>query len=282
VVGDRLTARVGRLWARRPVNPFNCNGPLFTVQRVTQHPQDPYQPGQGQPGGYPPPGQGGPQRPPQGGPQPPYGQQQPPYGQPQQPYTQNPGQGGFAQAGARAPEPPAFAGKLTGIGANWGTGGNSRPTLPTPKSVIWAFLLASASAAVTILYGIFYIVSSAGFFAGTAIFNIIIGAGLFVLAVMMRNGAEWGRITLAVLAGLGALFGLIALFQIGFIFAFAGGLGAVLLILMLLQIVSAAGTLFFLFQADSNAYFKSAAPAPGQYPPPPPPPGPPGPQGFGG
>ncbi|GAB3910215.1 hypothetical protein GCM10029964_113610 [Kibdelosporangium lantanae] len=128
--------------------------------------------------------------------------------------------------------------------------------------MIWAFLLASASAAVTILYGIFYIVSSAGFFAGTAIFNIIIGAGLFVLAVMMRNGAEWGRIVLAVLAGLGALFGLIALFQIGFIFAFAGGMGAVLLILMLLQIASAAGTLFFLFQADSNAYFKSAAPAP--------------------
>jgi hypothetical protein len=280
---------VGRLWARRPVNPFNCNGPLFTVQRVTQHPQDPYQPGQGQPGGYPPPGQGGPQRP-QGGPQqpPPYGQQQPPYGQPQQPYSQGPG-GGFAQAGARAPEPPAFASKLTGIGANMGTGG-SRPTLPTPKSVIWAFLLVLAGAGAQVLYAIFSMIAVASAFAyvgfaggaGSLVFNIIIGAGLCVLGIMMRNGAEWARITLAVLAGLGLLFGLIALIGIGTLFTFGGVLGVVSLIFLIIQLAGLGGTLFFLFQADSNAYFKSAAPAPGQYPPPPPGPPGPGPQGFGG
>jgi hypothetical protein len=266
---------------------------------VTQNPQGPYQPGQ--PGGFPPPGQGRPQDPsqghpqgpPQGGPQqPPYGQPQPPYGQPQQPYGQQPQQpygqpqGGYGQQpglGAKIPEVPGFAKMFTSIGANWGTGGN-RPTLPTPKSVIWAFLLAVAGAAVNVLYAIFYIISFSSYYLGvgsTVIFDFIIAAGLFVLAVMMRNGAEWARIVLAVLAGLGLLFGLIGLLGVGVIFTVAGGFGALLLIFLILQLATMGATLFLLFQPDSNAYFKSAAgPGPGQYPPPPP--GPQGPQGFGG
>jgi hypothetical protein len=245
---------------------------------VTQNPQGPYQPGQ--PGGFPPPGQGRPQGPPQGqpqgppqgGPQQPYGQPQPPYGQPQQPYGQQ--QPGFGQ---KVPEVPAFAQKFTGIGANWGTGG-PRPTLPTPKSVIWAFLLAGGGAVISVLYYLIYMISFTGYFGGfynggTSIFGILIAAGLFVIAVMMRNGAEWARITLAVLSGLGALFGLIGLFGIGLIFTVLGGLGALLLVFLILQIATLAGTLFFLFQPDSNAYFKSASAGPG--------PGQPGPQHFG-
>jgi hypothetical protein len=238
---------------------------------VTQNPQDPYRPGQGQPGGFPPPGQGRPQGPPQGGPQPPpYGQPQPPYGQPQQPYGQQ--QQPYGQqppppgSGPKIPEVPAFAGKLAGIGANWGTGG-ARPTLPVPKSVMWAFLLVLAGAAVNLLYSIFYIISFSGYYLGFGsgvIFNIIIDAGLVVLAIMMRNGAEWARIVLAVLAGLGALLSLIGLFGIGLIFTVAGGFGAVLLIFLLVQIAAMGATLFFLFQPDSNAYFKSASgPGPG-------------------
>jgi hypothetical protein len=244
---------------------------------VTQNPQGPYQPGQ--PGGFPPPGQGRPQGPPQGPPQggpqqPPYGQPQPPYGQPQQPYGQQqqpygppPGQG------PKVPDVPGFAQKFTGIGANWGTGG-SRPTLPVPKSVVWAFLLAGGGAVVSALYYIIYMIGFSGYylgFGGTAIFGIIIDAGVFVIAVMMRNGAEWARIVLAILAGLGALFGLFGLFGVGLIFTVFGGLGALLLILTLVQIAAMGATLFFLFQQDSNAYFKSVAPGPG-----------PGPQHFGG
>jgi hypothetical protein len=245
---------------------------------VTQNPQDPYRPGQGQPGGFPPPGQGRPQGPPQGGPQPPpYGQPQPPYGQPQQPYGQQPpppyGQQP-AGAGPKIPEVPAFAQKFAGIGANWGTGG-ARPTLPTPKSVIWAFLLASGGAVFSLLYSIFYMISFAGYvfgFGSTVIFQILIDVGLVVLAIMMRNGAEWARIVLAILSGLGALFGLLALFAIGLAFTVAGGLAALLLIFLLVQVAALGAVLFFLFQPDSNAYFKSAAgPGPGQ----------PGPQHFG-
>ncbi|MEV4317484.1 hypothetical protein [Actinocrispum sp. NPDC049592] len=244
---------------------------------MTQNPQDPYRPGQGQPGGFPPPGQGRPQGPPQGPPQggqPPYGQPQPPYGQPQQPYGQQQQPYGAPGAGAKIPEVPAFAQKFTGFGANWGTGG-ARPTLPTPKSVIWAFLLAAGGAVISILYSILYIISFSGYylgFSGTVIFQIIIALGLVVLAVMMRNGAEWARIVLAVLDGLGVLFGLIALFGIGLVFTVTGGFGAVLLIFLLVQLAAQGATLFFLFQPDSNAYFKSAAgPGPGQ----------PGPQHFG-
>ncbi|TCO65487.1 hypothetical protein [Actinocrispum wychmicini] len=252
---------------------------------MTQNPQGPYQPGQGQPGGFPPPGQGRPQGPPQGPPQggpqpPPYGQPQPPYGQPQQPYGQP--QGGYGQPGQgpKIPEVPGFASKLTGIGANWGTGG-ARPTLPVPKTVIWAFLLSAGGAVVSVLYYIIYMIGFSGYylgFGGTAIFGLVIDVGWFVLAVMMRNGAEWARIVLAVLSGLGALFGLIGLFGIGLIFTVMGGLGALLLIFLIVQLAAAGATLFLLFQPDSNAYFKSAAPNPGQYPPPPGP----GPQGFGG
>lgn len=250
---------------------------------MTQNPQGPYQPGQGQPGGYQPPGQGGPQGPPQGGPQPPpYGQQPPPYGQQQQPYGQPQQPYGQPGQGPKIPEVPAFAGKFTGIGANWNSGA-ARPTLPTPKSVIWAFLLSAGGAVVNVIYAISYIIAFSGYaygIGGTVFIDIVVAAGLFVLAVMMRNGAEWARIVLAVLCGLGLLFGLIALFGISLIFTVTGGFGALLLIFLIIRLAALGATLFFLFQPDSNAYFKSAAgPAPGQYPPPP---GPgPGPQGFG-
>jgi hypothetical protein len=241
---------------------------------VTQHPQGPYQPGQpgGNPYGQGPQGQG------QGGQQqpPPYGQPQPPYGQPQQPYGQQPGGGGRP-----APEIPGFAKKFTGIGANWGSGGN-RPTLPTPKNVIWAFLLAGGGAIFGALYALVTAIAFSSYYGGfynggSVIFSILISAGLFVIAVMMRNGAEWARIVLAVLSGLGLLFGLIALFGIGVLFTVFSGFGALLLIVLIVQLAAQAATLYFLFQADSNAYFKSASAGPGY----PPPPGP-GPQNFGG
>jgi hypothetical protein len=240
---------------------------------VTQNPQGPYQPGQGQPGGFPPPGQG------QGRPQqPPYGQPQPPYGQPQQPYGQQPPQpGGFAQS----MQVPAFARKFTGIGANWGTG-QARPAMPTPKSVIFAFLFSAAGAVVMALYYIAYAIAFSSYYAGFynggfTIFGILIAAGVFVLSVMMRNGADWARIVLAVLAGLGALFALLGLFSVGLLFTVMGGFGALLLIFLLVELAGFAGTLYFLFQPDSNAYFKSAAPGPGPGQPGPPP----GPQNFG-
>jgi hypothetical protein len=236
---------------------------------VTQNPQGPYQPGQPHN-----PGQGGPQQPP------PYGQPQPPYGQPQQPY-----QGGYhQQQGAKIPEVPAFAQKFTGIGANWGTGGN-RPTLPTPKSVVWAFLLAATGAVLSVLYYLIHIIALTSYWGtfydgGMSIFGILISAGLFVIAVMMRNGAEWARIVLAILSGLGALFGLIGLFGVGMLFTVMGGFGALLLIFLIAQTATLGATLYFLFQPDANAYFKSATPGPG-YPPPPAGPGG-GPQHFGG
>nr|CEL22300.1 hypothetical protein [Kibdelosporangium sp. MJ126-NF4]CTQ93081.1 hypothetical protein [Kibdelosporangium sp. MJ126-NF4] len=171
--------------------------------------------------------------------------------------------------------------KFTGIGANWGTGGN-RPTLPVPKSVIWAFLLSAGAAVVSALYYIIYAIMFSVYFAGfynggVTVFGILIAAGLFVLAVMMRNGAEWARIVLAVLSGLGALLGLIGLFSVGLLFTVGGGFGALLLIFTLVQVAALGATLFFLFQPDSNAYFKSASAGPGY----PPPPGQ-GPQNFGG
>ncbi|MET0134461.1 MAG: hypothetical protein ABW215_12820 [Kibdelosporangium sp.] len=242
---------------------------------MTQNPQGPYQPGQ--PGGVPPHGQGRPQQP-YGQQPPPYGQPQPPYGQPQQPY-----QGGHQQQGPKIPEVPAFARKFTGLGANWGTGG-PRPTLPTPKSVEWAFLLAAAGSVLSVLYYLVYIIAFSSYWGafyggGTSIFGILISAGVFVIAVMMRNGAEWARIVLAILSGLGALFGLIGLFGVGTLFTVMGGFGALLLIFLIAQTATLGATLYFLFQPDANAYFKSATPGPG-YPPPPGPGG--GPQHFGG
>ncbi|WP_285488089.1 hypothetical protein [Amycolatopsis taiwanensis] len=230
---------------------------------MTQNPQGPYQPGQGQGGGH--------QPPPYGQQQPPYGQPQPPYGQPQQ-HKQQPG-------GAKIPDPPAFAQKLSGIGANWGTGG-ARPTMPTPKSVKWAFLLAATGAVITIAYYLIQMIAWAGYYGmftdGFGIVGILLSAGVFVIAVMMRNGAEWARITLAVLTGLGALLALIALFSVGLVFTILGGFGVLMLIFMLAEIAAFGGSLFFLFQSDANAYFKSASPGPGPgYPPPG------GPQHFG-
>ncbi|MFC0114895.1 hypothetical protein [Kibdelosporangium aridum] len=248
---------------------------------MTQHPQGPYQPGQpgGNPHGQGPQGQGQPQGGPQQpyGQQPPYGQPQPPYGQPQQPYgnyQQQPG-----GSGRKTPEIPGFAQKFTGIGANWGSGGN-RPTLPTPKSVIWAFLLAGGGAIFSALYNIVYAIGFSSYYGGfynggSVVFSVLISAGLFVIAVMMRNGAEWARIVLAILTGLGLLFGLIALFGIGLLFTVLGGFGAVLLIFLIVQVAALAATMYFLFQPESNAYFKSASAGPG-YPPPP------GPQNFRG
>ncbi|WP_083752959.1 hypothetical protein [Actinosynnema sp. ALI-1.44] len=247
---------------------------------MTQHPQGPYQPGQpgGSPYGQGPSGQGQPQG---GGQQPydqqpPYGQPQPPYGQPQQPYGNHHAGGG---AHPKTPDVPGFAMKFTGIGANWGTGGN-RPTLPVPKSVIWAFLLSAGAALISALYYIVYAIMFSSYFGGfynggATVFGLLICAGLFVISVMMRNGAEWARIVLAVLSGLGALLGLIGLFSLGLLFTVGGGFGAVLLIFSLVQVAALGATLFFLFQQDSNAYFKSASAGPG-YPPPP------GPQNFGG
>ncbi|ALG13759.1 hypothetical protein AOZ06_49010 [Kibdelosporangium phytohabitans] len=170
--------------------------------------------------------------------------------------------------------------KFTGIGANWGTGGN-RPALPVPKSVIWAFLLSAGAAVISALYYIVYAIMFSSYFGGfynggPTVFGLLICAGLFVISVMMRNGAEWARIVLAVLSGLGALLGLIGLFSLGLLFTVGGGFGAVLLIFSIVQVAALAATLFFLFQPDSNAYFKSAPAGPG-YPPPPP-----GPQNFGG
>jgi hypothetical protein len=253
---------------------------------VTQNPQDPYQPGpgQGRPQGGPPPhGQqppppyGQPQQP-YGQQQPPYGQPQPPYGQPQQPYGQHQQQPG---TGPKIPDPPAFAQKLNGIGANWGTGG-ARPTMATPKSVTWAFLLAAAGSVVMIAYYLIEMIAWSGYygvFSGFGIVGILLSAGVFVIAVMMRNGADWARITLAILTGLGALFALIALFGLGLVFTILGGFGVLMLIFMLAEIAAFGGALYFLFQPDSNAYFKSASPGPGPgYPPPP---GPGGPQHFG-
>ncbi|MET0234705.1 MAG: hypothetical protein ABW224_08725 [Kibdelosporangium sp.] len=248
---------------------------------MTQNPQGPYQPGQGQGGPYgqqggQPPYGGGQQPPPYGQQQPPYGQPQPPYGQPQQPYGQHqPG------SGPKIPEVPAFAQKLTGIGANWGTGG-PRPAMPTPKSVTWAFLLAAAGSVIMVVYYLIQMITWAGYYGsfagGFGIVGILLAAGVFVIAVMMRNGADWARITLAILTGLGALFALIALFSIGLVFTILGGFGALMLIFMLAEIAAFGGALFFLFQPDSNAYFKSASPGPGPgYPPPPPG----GPQHFG-
>lgn len=246
---------------------------------MTQNPQGPYQPGQ--PGGFPPPGQGGPHG--QGGPQQPYGQQ-PPYGQ-QQPYGQQP-YGGPQQrpgTGPNIPDPPAFAQKFSGIGANWGTGAG-RPTMPTPKSVTWAFLLAAGGSLVTAAYYLIYAIAFTSYWGvfyngGMTVFGILIAAAVFVIAVMMRNGAEWARIVLAILSGLGALFGLIGLFSVGMLFTVMGGFGALLLVFLILEVATLGGTLYFLFQPDANAYFKSAA-GPGHgYPPPPPGPGP---QHFGG
>ncbi|CAM4104886.1 hypothetical protein KIPE111705_40470 [Kibdelosporangium persicum] len=224
---------------------------------MTQHPQGPYEPGQGQG-------------------QPPYGQPQPPYGQPQQPY------GGYQQpgGGARTPEIPGFAQKFTTIGANWGSGG-SRPTLPTPKSVVWAFLLAAGGAVFGALYHLVTAIAFSSYYGvfyngGSVVFSLLIAAGLFAIAVMMRNGAEWARITLAVLSGLGLVFGLIALFGLSVLFTVLGGFGALLLIVLILQLAALGATLYFLFQPDSNAYFKSASAGPGY-----PPPGP-GPRNFGG
>jgi hypothetical protein len=256
---------------------------------VTQNPQDPYQPGR--PGGFPPPGQGGPQGPPQGGPQPPpYGQPQqpPPYGQ-QQPYGQQPppyGQqpGGYGQqppppggysAPAVPPQVPSFLRPLVSIGVNWNTG-QSRPSLPTPKSVVFAYLIAVAGAAFSVLYNLIYMISFSGYYLGSGVgvgvFGIIVAAGVGVIAVMMRNGAEWARIVLAILAGLGALFGLIGLFGLSLMFTVAGGgVGALLLIFLLIETAAYGGVLFFLFQKDANDYFKSASPGFGQYPQGPPP-----------
>src|SRR5262249_40081077 len=149
--------------------------------------------------------------------------------------------------GPKIPEVPSFAKPLIGIGANWGTGGN-RPTLPTPKSVIWAFLLSAASSAASILYSIFVIISFASYvgyagFAGggSVVFSIIIAVGLFVLAVMMRNGAEWARLVLAGLAGLSLLFGLIGLFGVGLLFTAGGGIAAIALIFLIIQLAAQAG-----------------------------------------
>jgi hypothetical protein len=273
-MGYPVTAQAGRLWSNRPGHPFisHCNGVYRPA--VTQNPQDPYQPGpgQGRPYGQP---QGGPQQPPYGQQQPPYGQPQPPYGQPQQPYGQHQQSG----SGPKVPDPPAFAQKLSGIGANWGTGG-PRPTMPTPKSVTWAFLLASAGSVIMIAYYLIQMITWAGYYGsfagGFGIVGILLAAGVFVIAVMMRNGADWARITLAILTGLGALFALIALFSVGLVFTILGGFGALMLIFMLAEIAAFGGALFFLFQPDSNAYFKSASPGPGPgYPPPG------GPQHFG-
>ena len=234
---------------------------------MTQNPQGPYQPGHGQ-------GEGRQQPPPYGQQQPhgqqppPYGQPQPPYGQPQQPYGQQAQPG----VGPKIPDPPAFANKLSGIGANWGTGG-ARPTMPAPKSVTWAFLLAAAGAAIMIAYYLIQMIAWAGYYGffngGFGIVGILLSAGVFVIAVMMRNGADWARITLAVLTGLGALFALIALFSVGLVFTILGGFGVLMLVFMLAEIAAFGGALFFLFQPDSNAYFKSASPGHG-YPPPPP------------
>lgn len=160
--------------------------------------------------------------------------------------------------------------KFTGIGANWGTGG-ARPSMPVPKSVLWAFLLSAAAAAISALYYILYAITFTSYFGvfyngGATVFGLLICAGLFVISVMMRNGAEWARIVLAVLSGLGALLGLISLFSVGTLFTVTGGFGALLLIFTLVQVVALGATLFFLFQPDSNAYFKSASAGPG-YPP---------------
>jgi hypothetical protein len=254
---------------------------------VTQNPQDPYQPGR--PGGFPPPGQGGPQGPPQGGPQQPYGQPQqpPPYGQPQQPYGQQQQPYGQQPGYGQQPPPqqsgkplPGFAQKLTEFGAEWGTPGGNPPTIPRPRTVDYAFLLAAGGAVLGILYNIIYLAGIPSLIAssGGPIFSILIGAGLVAIAIFMRNGAEWARITLAVLAGLGLLFGLLGLFAVSWLFTYMGGFGAVALIVLIAQLAALGGLMYFLFQAPTNAYFKSASgPRPGQYPQPPPPPG-----NFGG
>ncbi len=78
----------------------------------------------------------------------------------------------------------------------------------------------------------------------------VIAAGLFVwLGIMTSKGRNWARITATVLLALALIFGLFSL----------GTTIAALLIVNLVQVILAAGTLVALFLGPSNEYFRAGA-----------------------
>jgi predicted membrane channel-forming protein YqfA (hemolysin III family) len=135
----------------------------------------------------------------------------------------------------------------------WSAGLSS--AIDRPKSVEYAFLIFAISAGIGIVSTIAF--SIYGYFAANTVLSIVLGAAVIAIAVAMRGGANWARITLTVLAGISLVFGLIGLSSASFVMSFFGGLGVVLMLLSIIQLVGMAAGIFFMFRPDANRFFGS-------------------------
>lgn len=94
---------------------------------------------------------------------------------------------------------------------------------------------------------------------GAIIFGVVLGLVLLALQLLfvfkMRAGRNWARIVLTVLGGIGLLGGL---FGLGRTLAFlaAGGLGVLVGLLSLVQLVILAAAILFMYRPAANAYFR--------------------------
>lgn len=89
---------------------------------------------------------------------------------------------------------------------------------------------------------------------GGIIFSLVISAVWIVVVMQMRKGANWARILLTVLGAISLLFGIIGIwvfFGLGFLGLLQGVLG-------LAGYAAIAGAIVFMFNSESNRYFKAA------------------------
>ena len=194
-----------------------------------------------------------------------YGQGGQQYGQGgQQPYAGGPGDGGFGNA-------PSYSNAPAYSNEGFGTPPGGHANLTAPQEVIRATWLMIASVVLGVLGAILTFTSGEAIkdsirqgnpsltaaevdsayslAVGTAVvFGLIFAVLYLLLAWQVRKGKNWARIVTWVLAGLSLLGGLLGLFGNG------TGLEKVLDVV---QLLIAAGIIFFLTRKPANEYFKA-------------------------